>query len=103
MTPSPVPVSTSAAIAAADDDRDDQDRRRDVGRAIEPERERHRRAEDRDEDAGKRIADHVGEGLATQSAELAVSRSSPGTIRGRIATRAGRKKTEMLVMRKTSG
>ena len=39
----------------------------------------------------------------THSAELALRRSSSGTICGRIATRAGRKKTEMLVMAKISG
>ena len=39
----------------------------------------------------------------THSAEFALRRSSSGTICGRIATRAGRKKTEMLVTRKISG
>ena len=37
------------------------------------------------------------------SAELAVTRSSSATIRGRIATRAGRKKIEIVVIRKISG
>ena len=39
----------------------------------------------------------------THIAEFALSRSSSGTIRGRIATRAGRKKIEMVVTRKISG
>ena len=39
----------------------------------------------------------------THIAEFALSKSSSGTILGRIATRAGRKNTETLVTRKISG
>ena len=39
----------------------------------------------------------------THSAEFAVSRSRSGTICGRIATRAGRKKIEIVVTAKTIG
>ena len=40
---------------------------------------------------------------AIHSAEFPVSRSSSSTMRGRIATRAGRKKIEIVVTVKTSG
>ena len=87
-----------------DDDRGEQARRREVGRAVEPERERDGAAEERDEQPGQRVADDVGDRLADPQRRVRAQQVlAPGRCAGRIATRAGRKKTEMVVTRKISG